>query len=625
MNQYVVILSVGPVQTFIASARRSRDLWSGSWLLSELAKACAKSLYDDQAMLIFPTVQNPEQDLADNSEFSVGNKIQVIVKADNPSAIVEIVKKAKQAVQDRFHREAIKSLGELVKFKNIVIRDDIWSAQISDYVEVQAAWAKFSDNDYSDAVNRAGSLLATRKATRDFKASPATSARDSKFMLPKSSLDGARETVLPKEFDRKSTMARKLSLSDGEQLDSAGLIKRLGGNVDQFTPYTRVAAHQWLENLNDEEAESLGEAYETLVKLGLATRVSGNKGCYAKFPYDGESLYSFRIEAVLQKYRKDPEALDAYKYLQKTLKPLWKKYGEPCRYSALLLADGDRMGELLDKATTVEAHQTITLALSRFASSVEDIMREFKGHRIYAGGDDILGFVPLDQAYDCAKALAKQFEKALSGGAKELGADNPPTLSVGLAITHIMTPLGHIRSLAQRAEKKAKGDHEKIYQQRNALGITLAVRSGSTTDMRLRWDDEKAHQAFHDWVQYYSEGLLTSRVAYDTREVYLRTNFLVKDTPDEKILLGNIRTAEFKRMLKQSQTASGKEIPKEIITQLENRLKYLNGFKESEENNVEPLDLKDCRFDFNGMDDLATELIIARWLSVKTQKDLGRI
>ena len=41
----VLILSFGPVQDFIAAARRSRDLWSGSWLLSEVCKAAALALY----------------------------------------------------------------------------------------------------------------------------------------------------------------------------------------------------------------------------------------------------------------------------------------------------------------------------------------------------------------------------------------------------------------------------------------------------------------------------------------------------------------------------------------------------------------------------------------------------
>lgn len=604
MSQYVVILSIGPVQGFIASARRSRDLWSGSWLLSELAKACAKSLYDAGAELIFPTVQNPKKDLEDDSAFSVGNKIQAVIQATDQIEVAELVNQAKQATHDRFQREANKSMAELNKLKNITIREDIWQAQITDYVEVQAAWAKLSCRDYSDAVSCASNLLAARKATRDFNASAAKSAHDIRFMLPKSSLDGARETVLPKGFDRKSTMARKLSLSKGEQLDSAGIIKRLGGKIDQFTPYTRIAAHQWLDDLSEDEAKSLCEAYEALLSLEMVTRVQGNSGCYKKFPYDGEFLYSFRIEAALQKSDESLEELRALKNLQKILKPLWRKYGEPCCYSVLLLADGDKMGELLDKATTIEAHQTITLALSNFASSVETIMRTFNGHRIYAGGDDVLGFVPLHQAYECAKALAENFKGSLEGVAQQLGAQNPPTLSVGLAITHVNTPLGHIRSLAQRAEKFAKGDHIKeVGDQRNALGITLAVRSGSTTDMRLRWDDEKAHQAFYNWGQYYLQGSLTSRIAYDTRDVYLRTNFLVDDT--EYALLKDIRAAEFKRMLMHAQTSTGRSIPAELITQLESRLNSLKGY--------------------DSLNELAVELIIARWLSAKTQRDLGRI
>jgi len=39
--KYLLICSIGPVQDFIATARRSRDLWYGSWMLSELAKSAA--------------------------------------------------------------------------------------------------------------------------------------------------------------------------------------------------------------------------------------------------------------------------------------------------------------------------------------------------------------------------------------------------------------------------------------------------------------------------------------------------------------------------------------------------------------------------------------------------------
>ena len=39
--RYVMVVNIGPVQGFIAAARRTRDLKYGSWLLSELSK-CAR-------------------------------------------------------------------------------------------------------------------------------------------------------------------------------------------------------------------------------------------------------------------------------------------------------------------------------------------------------------------------------------------------------------------------------------------------------------------------------------------------------------------------------------------------------------------------------------------------------
>lgn len=618
MKEYVLILSVGPVQGFIAAARRSRDLWSGSWLLSEMAKAGARYLYEQKANLVFPTVGNPEKDLAPASDFSIGNKIQVVITAENSESVRAIAEGAKAAIQARFEAEAEFARAAIGHFK---IRENIWQHQVQDYLEVQAAWAMINESEkagYKEACDQASGLLAARKATRDFNAS-ALSAYDTEFMLPKSSLDGARETVLPERFLKQGTMARKLGLTDGEQLDTSGIVKRLCGDVDQFTPYTRVAAEKWVQDLNEDEVKALNDAYEPLIALELATRVRGNQGCYAKFPFDAQYLYQFRLEAVLSRLKakgreaannagdaiaadEAEDSLAAYNALlnlQETLRPLWRKFGDPCRYGVLLLADGDKMGELLDHADTLEAHQVITQALSEFAGSVAETMRHFTGHTIYAGGDDVLGFVPLATAYDCAKALAEKFTEYLAPVAKSLGAVSP-TLSVGLAIAHVNTPLGHIRGLAQRAEKIAKGDHVKESdQQRNALGITLAVRSGSTTDIRIRWDDEKALATFHEWMDDYTNNELTSRLAYDTREVHLRTNFLAKDTQAD--LLEKIRLAEFTRMLKHARTTAGAKIAKEMITKLENRFEALGSLEQ-----------------------LATELIIARWMSAKTQRDLGK-
>lgn len=603
MSKYVVIFSIGPVQTFIASARRSRDLWSGSWLLSELAKACAKSLKDSQAELIFPYVEN-DDDLKENSEFSVGNKIQAVITADNEERLKLVINEAKDAVNERFKNEADNAWRDLPTADKD-LRKDIWDKQIGDYLEIQTAWVKITD-DYISATQKAGQILASRKATRDFNPSAIT-PYDSQLMIPKSSLDGIRETVLKEDDSLKNLTRLKLSLSKSEQLDTVGVIKRLGfkEKAEQFTPISRVMADSWIERLiaHNEDLSKVKENYEELENLGVATRVRGNDKIYQNFAYDGQLLYSSRIDALIREWQGSDDAIvDWANELKSALKPLWRKYGEPYRYGVLLRADGDRMGELLDKAKSQKEHQAITQALSAFAGGVSQIMRNHRGHCIYAGGDDVLGFVPLDKAYECANDLQQSFLQSLAEIAGQLNVDKSPTLSVGLAICHIMTPLSVIRELASQAEKHAKGDHienetSKINERHDALGILLSIRSGNDTKLRYNWSDEKGLKVFKEFIKFYRKKEIPSRIAYDIRAIYLCTKDFAEGNKD---LLQNIQKAELTRMLKQARTDNGQEIKKAIIDELAERGEVI------------------------GLDKLADELIVARWFSAKTQKDLGK-
>ncbi len=602
MNKYIVILSVGPVQSFIAAARRSRDLWSGSWLLSELSKACALALHQKGADLIFPAITN-ESDLQAGSPFSVGNKIQAVVTAENTQSLTEIIEQAKVATKDRFIEEADKALDKIGKSN---IRADIWQQQKGDYTEIQSAWAKIDTNDsengYRTAVELASKVLASRKATRDFDAS-CIEPYAKGFTLPKSSLDGIRETVLLKDNALPFGIRAQLGLSQSEQLDCVGMMKRLGfDEAEQFTAITRVAADAWIEALTPDELDSITADYKSLINLGIATRVKGNIGSagsiYQDFPYDAQFLYENRIDAALVEYpKKDNEVNKLLTALKKTLQPIWEKHGQPQSYSVLLLADGDKMGELIDKAKNEQAHQAITKALSAFAGGVRATMQKFKGHCIYAGGDDVLGLVPLHTAYDCSKKLSEDFADTLKDVSESMGA-NTPTLSVGLAICHQMTPFAVIREFAKQAEQYAKGDHiNDTKKRRNALGILLSIRSGADINLRLRWDDDNAHKAIEDWVDCYNDKTIPSRIAYGVRDIALRTESV---SPDDETLQTNIRLAELKRMLKQARTHSGEKLdPKDIITITE-------------------------RAETIGLEMLADELIIARWLAAKTQQELGR-
>ncbi|VVB63950.1 CRISPR-associated protein [uncultured archaeon] len=63
MTGYLYVLSIGPVQDFIAAARRTRDLWFGSHLLSEISKAAAKEITKSGGLLIFPDLKEGNKDL----------------------------------------------------------------------------------------------------------------------------------------------------------------------------------------------------------------------------------------------------------------------------------------------------------------------------------------------------------------------------------------------------------------------------------------------------------------------------------------------------------------------------------------------------------------------------------
>lgn len=630
MNKYVVILSIGPVQSMIASARRSRDLWSGSWLLSELAKAGAKALYELQkAELIFPYIENVDN-LQANSVFSVGNKLQAVIEAGDKAEVEAIIQKVKTAVLNRFEEEAQNAFSRIKNQSDI--RKNIWDLQIKDFVEIQSAWAKIVGDDYKTAVELASKVLASRKATREFNPL-ANSPYQEELMIPKSSLDGLRETVLKEdEYNNGERVSNKtrnqLSLAKSEQLDAVGVIKRLGFDkkAEQFTPISRVMADAWIQKLIAEQVDltAIKDTCEQLVQLGIITRVTGNKGIYKDFAYDAQLLYPSRIDAEMKQwFGRDDAVVDWLKVLKKQLSPIWKAYGEPYAYGALLLADGDRMGELLDKAPTAKEHQAITQSLSNFAGNVADIMRKHQGHCIYAGGDDVLGFVPLNTAYQCADELRMSFAGSLNAVADGLGVkDNKPTLSVGVAICHMMTPLGVIRELAGQAEKYAKGDHiskdkekEVVNERRNALGILLSVRGGSDIKLRFNWGDEVGLDSFKLFTNYYINKNIPSRIAYDIRAIYLRTQQFAQDKAQKHIndyeqqIDGNgaskdlrlaIQIAELTRMLKQARTASGQSLEKGTIEGLLERAKKI------------------------GLNQLADELIVARWLAAKTQKDLGK-
>jgi len=549
--------------------------------------------------LIFPCPKDPDEELKPQNEpgdkANIANVIRAEVQVPDEEAARNLCDAGRRAAEKRIGelgKLALEKLGNSSKG----MRLDVWQAQIGDILEGFAAWVRVDELNYADARKHLDATLAARKATRDFRPSQLPETLRSQG-LPKSSLDGAMETVLPRKPE--ALIRNKLRLSEGEQLDALGAIKRLAGKVEQFTAYARIAADPWIESLAPDRRRQIYDHYEPLVGEELATRTRGNRDTYENLPFDGMLLYSSRMEKELQRAdeEKNESAQAKLDALKNCLGEIPHSEGKPVPYAVILKADGDRMGELLSKAASADQSRRISQRLHEFASSVPELVRCHRGHAIYAGGDDVLALLPLQSAIACADKLRKSFAQILASEGECMGVPDKelPTLSVGLGIGHVMEPLSALRRRAEQAEILAKGDDAD--KPRNALGIQLGIRSGGEHTWRGRWDDRSAQDGLQRLIEAYRKRELSSRVAYDIGAIDLRLAWLRSDNSDAA---QGMRFAEVGRILKRARTQAGQEsIPKglqELVGEQARRM---------------PLH------------DLANTLIIARWLAACKASELG--
>jgi CRISPR-associated protein Cmr2 len=478
MTAHLLLVTLGPVQEFIAQARRTRDLWYGSHVLSELARAAARALAQGGAELIFPSLQGGHPELqaclaplrpSGKPPQNVANKLLAQAPAGvDPQQLARAVREA----VTRYWREEL--AGPVMKNCAGLLApgiDAVWNEQVDTFLEFAASWLPLEE--YAQTRRRLEQAIAGRKMLRDFGA-----WTHGRGPVPKSSLDGARETVLAPPQDRDAKLVRRYRIADGEQLDAIGLVKRCGGEPDQFVPVVNVALASWVDLANRAAAAELEHLRRTCGARGVSRIARTDLPCVAPFPFDASVLLPSRWRSVFQEqgFEGDPEA-----WGRKHVRPIFGKISEPYPYVACLVADGDHMGRAIDRLGSAAEHRRFSEALARFAGEARRVVeQDHRGALVYSGGDDVLAFLPLPEALSCADDLRKGFADRMASACPSLAAADRPTLSVGLGIGHVMESMGDLLALGRQAEREAKRD-------RNALAVLVDKRSGGMRSWRARW------------------------------------------------------------------------------------------------------------------------------------------
>jgi len=264
---------------------------------------------------------------------------------------------------------------------------------------------------------------------------------------------------------------------------------------------------------------------------------------------------------------------------QDSLKLLLKKLNfKPSNYYAVISMDGDKISDWLSgkkspalisllhpqiaeqlsedaslasvlamkRPLGAISHLSLSIALKNFALEVAPQVIEKSGHYgklLYAGGDDLMAFVPVENLLEIIRELKTFFQgeqnvlnddfasdggtitvknsgqaerQCLVAGTRQDDGDQL-TASIGVAIIHSSYPLPHA---IEEAFAHAMKENAKDRLERNAVAIHLNKRAGSPLEVGFRWsissssNEKDIAASLQKIVGYFKTGQLSSRFGY---------------------------------------------------------------------------------------------------------------
>mgnify|MGYP000471753756 CR=1 FL=1 len=524
MTDAILIFTFSPIQSFIGEARRAADLYAGSKILSRLANAAVSQIRQEAGIesVIYPISESAED-------------TPNVLVAQVPSAqVATIAQNAKTKLLSEW-KSIANSAREGMKKRGLESDDrwdEIWESQTRDDFYWQVFWAAAemeSPDGYIAAYEKASDALDAVKRSRTF----------GQFLEYgfKDSLSGQREALHTanldgKEYWKKVAASRQISSAElrpsgAERLDALGAIKRFSKMAEEqsFPSVSTVASAPFVRACSDAGIlapfSSALQQFNAQVGKEYFYRV---KEFARGFEFDGDLVYreTYAPERLEASYGKPPQQPREVVAALETL------YGEanknkvhpsaPSPYYALLVMDGDGMGEHIRACKDQTQHRDLSQRLANFTKRTrEEIVLPPKGFLIYAGGDDVLALVPLQYVMDIAQKLQEAYREAFEGWLEEAlpvrdGNHMPFTISAGIAIAHHLYPLDAALTQARHAEKQIA----KRVPNKAALGVSVLKRSGETVHVRSRWGS--MNTLFDEMVEHFANERLASRFAYELYE-----------------------------------------------------------------------------------------------------------
>lgn len=534
--------TIGPVQSFVGQARRTRDLWAGSFILSWMAGQAMYAIIEElQGKISFPVVQD-DTGISDellkaimgdpnhNSPQigSLPNRFKATFRED--VAITEINGKVTEFIKKKWLNLGNAVWDEFVKSVEDkgVNTKKTWQDQMENFWEIN--WVLGEEKSDDDD----GSWLDIRKNWRSHWPIPqggdhCTLMGDWQELSGhiQTPWQGKQEQLTFWQGLQKHKKLGPLELRDSERLCAISLIKRLfprlstdslidtigwvpGGNpkaVGNWPSTSYMAAIPWLNNVIATKNEKLLYDYAKTVNqavsddfykrlkseqatnihdlnpLGEAAKLDGNL-----FHFD--ALDNHRATPLSFKVRKDPlkepeNEKTARKQIRKKLQEISKvlEHRDAQPFYALLLMDGDNMGKLLQNKEVDKENTNISASLMAFTQKTAAIVDKHQGILLYAGGDDVLAMVSMQTAIECARELHETYTEIFAKNKVLAPHKSLFTASASIVYAHFHAPL---KSVLQHGHQSLD-NIAKETNRRNSLVLTVLKPEGITAQWVARF------------------------------------------------------------------------------------------------------------------------------------------
>ncbi|TVR63994.1 MAG: type III-B CRISPR-associated protein Cas10/Cmr2 [Candidatus Competibacteraceae bacterium] len=481
--------TLGPVQSFVAQARRTRDFWAGSFLLSWLAGAAMQTVIAQKGTIAFPTADEGYLGWLRGKESgkrprqgSIPNRFKATIGEHFQPVLVErAVRDAWRAVAETvWHADLERHCQRYPDSRGI------WDRQIDGFWEI--AWALGEDDALLDrrknwrtqlAPDEAGIKCSVMAGWQELSGLPAPDAEALDAFWQPVRADCGRDLAEDETLCAIAFVKRRFPHYFAQvQADLPGGWTLHGWCVNPRTPSTLdLAAAPWLARVVRQESAAallrLQEAARPLFPPGdsgidrLRCVKEAYRGRDGLTQPNSSALFSHVLDN-----KKECSNPAVAREMKQAIKALNLKE-HPSPFYAILLMDGDSLGELLRKSGVA-----VSKALEIFTDQVPDIVDRHNGFLIYAGGDDVLALLPLEDALQCAAAIRQCYRDAFAAQNLE------STISAAVEYAHVKMPLTRIlRDAHQLLDEVAKEQRG-----RDSIAVRVWKPGGRALEWAMPWE-----------------------------------------------------------------------------------------------------------------------------------------